>query len=56
MDMKEMMGKIDYIQEDLHNLMQLNQGSHAQDNQGAATQRMEEDSVTQPVGFLGKPE
>ena len=55
MDMKEMMGKIDCIQEDLHNLVQLNQGSHAQDNHGTAAQRMDEDYVTQPMGFLGKP-
>ena len=43
MDLKEMVGMIDYIQEDLQNLVQLNQGSHAQDNPGATTQRMEED-------------
>ena len=55
MNMKEMMGKIDRIQEDLQNLVQLNQGSHAQENPGAVTQRMEEDSVIQPVGFPGKP-
>ena len=41
MDLKEMMGKIDRIQQDLHNLVQLNQGSHTQDNHGAATQKME---------------
>ena len=55
MDMKEMMGKIDRILEDLHNLVQLNEGSHAQDNPGTTTQRMEEDSVTQAMGFPGKP-
>ena len=55
MDMKEMMGKIDCMQEDLQNLVQLNQGGHAQDNPGAATQKMEEEFVTQPVGFPGKP-
>ena len=48
------MGKIDRIQEDLHNLVHLNQGSHAQENPGVVTQRMEEDSITHPVGFPGK--
>ena len=37
MDLKEMMSKIDRIQEDLQNLVQLNQESHAHDNHGAAT-------------------
>ena len=55
MNMKEMMGKIDRIQKDLQNLVQLNQGSHAQENPGGITQRMEEDSVTQLVEFLDKP-
>ena len=51
MDLKEMMGKIDRMQEDIQNLVQLNQGSHVQDNPTPTAQRMEEDSITQPVGF-----
>ena len=54
MNLKEMMGKIDRIQEDLQNLVQLNQGSHAQENLGAVIQKMEEESVTQPMGYPGK--
>ena len=54
MNLKEIMGKIDSIQEELQNLLQLNQGSHAQENPGAVIQKMEEESVTQPVRFLGK--
>ena len=38
MNMKEMMGKIDRIQEYLKNLVQLNQGSHIQENPVVATQ------------------
>ena len=54
MNLKEIMGKVDRIQEDLQNLLQLNNGSHVQENPRAVAQKMEEDSVTQPVGFLGK--
>ena len=57
MNLKEIMGKVDRIQEDLQNLqnlLQLNQGSHVQENPGAVVQKMEEDSVTQPMGFPGK--
>ena len=48
------MGKIDRIQEDLQNLVQMNQGSCAQENPRATVQKMEEESVTQPVGQPGK--
>ena len=54
-DLKEMMGTIDCIQEDLQKLVQSNQGIHIQYNHGTTTQRMDEDSVTQPMGFPGKP-
>ena len=46
MNLKEMMGKIDRIDEDLQNLVHMNQGSRAQENPGAGTQKMEEESVT----------
>ena len=42
MNMKEIMGKIDRIQEDLQNLVQLNQGSHAQENPGAVIRKWKE--------------
>ena len=55
MDLKEMMGKIDRVQEDIQKLVQLNQESHVQDKPALAAQRMEEESVTQHVGFNKKP-
>ena len=54
MNLKEIMEKIDRIQEDLQNLVQMNQRSYAQENPGASVQKMEEESVTQPVGHPGK--
>ena len=55
MNLKEIMGKVDRIQEDLQLLVQMNQGSRVQENLGEAKQKKEEESVTQPVGQLGKP-
>ena len=49
-----MMGKIDRMQEDIQDLVQLNQGSHVQNNLEPTAQRMEEDSDTQSVGSPGK--
>ena len=51
MNLKEITGKIDRIQEDLQNLLQLIQESHAP---GAVIQKMKEESITHPVGFQGK--
>ena len=53
MKLKDIMGKIDHIQEDLQFLVQMNQGSRAQKNPREVIQKMEEDSVTQPVGKPG---
>ena len=55
MNLKEIMGKIDRIQEDLQLLVQMNQGSRAQENLGEEVQKMEEESVTQLVGQPGNP-
>ena len=54
-DLRDLMGTMGCIQEDLQKLVQMNQCSHCQDHPGEAAQPMEEYSVTQPVGFLGKP-
>ena len=45
MHLKENMGKIDRIHEDLQLLVKMNQGSHVQENPGEAIQK-EEESVT----------
>ena len=55
MNLKEIMGKVDRIQEDLQRLVQMNQGSQAHENPAGAIQNMEEESVTQPVGHPGNP-
>ena len=55
MNLKEIMGKVDRIQEDLHLLVQLNQGSQAQENPVGATQNVVEESITQPMGQPGNP-
>ena len=54
MNLREIMGKVDRIKEDLQLLVQMNQGSCFQENTGEAKQK-EEESVTQPVGQPGKP-
>ena len=54
MNLREIMGKVDSIQEDLQLLVQMNQGSRVQENPGEANQKKEEESVTQPVGQSGK--
>ena len=55
MNLKEIMGKVDHIQEDLQLLVQMNQGSQAHENPAGAIQNMEEESVTQPVGHPSNP-
>lgn len=55
MNLKEIMGKVDRIQEDLQRMVQLNQGSQAHENPVGAVQNMMEESVTQPMGQPGNP-
>ena len=55
MNLKEITGKVDHIQEDLQRLVQMNQGSQAHENLPGAVQHTEEESVTQPMGHPGNP-
>ena len=55
MNLKEIMGKVDRIQEDLQCLVQMNQGSQVLENSVGAIQNMEEDSIIQPMGHPGNP-
>ena len=55
MNLKEIMGKVDCIQEDLQRLVQMNQESQAHEILPRAAQRMEEESVTQPLGHPDNP-
>ena len=55
MNLKEIMGKVDRIQEDLQRLVQMNQGSQVHENPEGAIQNMEEEFVIQPVGHSGNP-
>ena len=55
MNLKEIMGKVDRIQEDLQRLVQMNQGSQAHENLPGVAQHMEEESVTRPLGHQGNP-
>ena len=48
-NLKEIMGKVDRIQEDLQRLVSMNQGSQAHETPAAATHPMEEESVVQPM-------
>ena len=49
MNVKEIMGKVDRIQEDLQCLVSMNQGSQAHKNIAATTHPMEEESIVQPM-------
>ena len=53
MNLKEIMGKVDRIQEDLQRLVSMNQGSQAHEAPVAA-EPMEEESVVQPMKPPGK--
>ena len=53
MNLKEIMGKVNRIQEDLQRLVQMNQGIQVHENPAGAIQNMEEESVTQLVGHPG---
>ena len=55
MNLKEIMGKVDLIQEDLQCLVQMNQGSQVLDNPASAIQNMEEESVIEPMVPPGNP-
>ena len=55
MNLKEIMGKVERIQEDLQCLVQMNQGSQAHENLLGAVQHMEEESITHPMGHPGNP-
>ena len=48
-NLREMMGKVDRIQEDLQRLVSLNQCSKAFETPAAAAHPMEEESVVQPM-------
>ena len=53
MNLKEIMGKVDQIQEDLQRLVNMNQGSQANENPTATVHLMEEESVVQPLKHPG---
>ena len=54
-NLREMMGKVDRIQEDLERLITMNQGSRVNGATTEAEHPMEEESVVQPRHFIGKP-
>ena len=49
MNLKEIMGKVDRIEEYLQRLVNMNQGSQENGNLAAAAHPMEEESVVQPL-------
>ena len=51
--LREMMGKVDMIQEDLARLISMNQGSRNNAVTVEGERKMEEESVVQPVHFRG---
>ena len=55
MNLKEIMGKVDCIQEDIQCLVQMNQGSQAHENLLGVVQHMGEECVTQLMGHPGNP-
>ena len=52
-NLREIMGKVDRIQEDLQHLINMNQGSKVNETTAAAEHPMEEESVVQPRKFRG---
>ena len=54
-NLREMMGKVDNIQEDLERLITMNQGSRVNRATAEAEHPMEEESVVQPKHFRGNP-
>ena len=54
-NLREIMGKVDRIQEDLQRLINMNQGSKVNETTTAATHPMEEESVVQSMKLKGNP-
>ena len=54
-NLREIMGKVDRIQEDLQRLINMNQRSKVNETTAAATHPMEEESVVRPRKFRGNP-
>ena len=54
-NLREMMGKVDRIQEDLEHFITMNQGSRVNGATAKAEHPMEEESVVQPRDFRGNP-
>ena len=54
-NLREMMGKVDRIKEDLQRLINMNQCSKALETPAAAAHPMEEESVVQPMKPIGNP-
>ena len=54
-NLREIMGKVDRIQEDLERLINMNQGSRVNGATTEAEHPMEEESVVQPRNFRGNP-
>ena len=54
-NLREIMGKVDRIQEDLQSLITMNQGSKVNGAIAKAEHPMEEESVVQPKKFRGNP-
>ena len=54
-NLREIMGKVDTIQEELQRLVRMNQGSKAFENPTAAAHPIEEESVVEPMKQLSNP-
>ena len=54
-NLREIMGKVDRIQEDFQRLINMNQGSKVNETPAAAAHPMEEESVVQPMKPRGNP-
>ena len=54
-NLREIMGKVDGIQEDLQRLINMNQGSKVNETTAAAEHLMEEESVVQHMKFKDNP-
>ena len=54
-NLREIMGKVDTIQEELQRLVRMNQGSKAFENPTATAHPIEEESVVEPMKQLSNP-
>ena len=54
-NIRDLLGKVDKIQEDLEKHITMNQGSKVNGATGAADHPMEEESVVQPRAHRGNP-